>query len=334
MARILIGRLLAALTAVFGASVVAFVLLRALPSDPARLIVGPLASEEALQAQIRRMGLDRPLVEQYWIYATDFVRGDWGFSYVAGVPVRQLMAQRLPASIELGIAAFFIATLLAVSLAVFATYVRRGVDLPVRVSSFLALGIPPFWFGLISLMVFFEWLGIAPGPVGRLAFAERPPTITGLFVFDAIITGRWATAWEAVAHLVLPAVALALAPYGYVVRLLRANVLDSARAPHVRVALSKGISRWRAHRKHVVPNAILPTLTASGLLLAQLLGGSVLVEKVFNWPGVGTLVVDAILRQDFAVVQAFILLSALIYVFVNFIVDVLYGVIDPRLRRT
>jgi ABC-type dipeptide/oligopeptide/nickel transport system permease component len=226
------------------------------------------------------------------------------------------------------------ATVFAVSLAVIATYLGRGIDVTVRVTSFLALGIPPFWFGLISLIVFFEALGIAPGPFGRLSFAERPPHFIGLFVIDAIVAGQWTTAREALAHLALPAIALGLAPYGYVVRLLRANILDSSRAPHVRVALSKGITRWRAHRRHVVPNAILPTITASGLLLAQLLGGSVLVEKVFNWPGVGTLVVDAILRQDFAVVQAFILLSALIYVAVNLVVDVLYGMLDPRLRRT
>jgi ABC-type dipeptide/oligopeptide/nickel transport system permease component len=159
-----------------------------------------------------------------------------------------------------------------------------------------------------------------------------PPEVTRLYTVDALIAGQPGVFLDALRHLFLPAVALGLAPFAYLVRLLRANLLEVSREPFIVVVRSKGIGRWTAFARHALPNAFLPTLTASGLLLAQLLGGSVLVEKVFNWPGVGALVVDSILRQDYAVVQAFILLSAFAYVSINLVVDVLYGVIDPRVR--
>lgn len=332
MSKVLLSRLTAALIAVLGASIVSFVLLRALPSDPARLIAGPLASEAAIQEQYRRLGLDRPLFEQYTRYIADFVQGDWGFSYVAGTSVRQLFSQRLAATVELSLIAFLMAGIAAVLLGLAATFFRGKFDGVVRVIATIAMGTPPFWFGFLGLLLFFELMGWAPGPVGRLGNTPAPSPVTGLFTVDALLAGQWSTFVEAWRHLLLPAAALALAPFGYLVRLLRANILDVSRAQFVTVARSKGISRWRAHSKHITPNAALPTLTASGLILAQLLGGSVLIEKVFNWPGLGTLVVDAILRQDYAIVQAFILLSALVYVAVSLVVDVFYGVLDPRQR--
>jgi peptide/nickel transport system permease protein len=159
-----------------------------------------------------------------------------------------------------------------------------------------------------------------------------PPTVTGLYTVDAILTGQWGTLADALAHLLLPALTLGFAPFAYLVRLLRANLLEVAREQFILVVRSKGLGRWTAFARHALPNAFLPTLTAGGLLLAQLVAGSVLVERVFNWPGVGALVVTSILSQDYAVVQSFILLSAIAYVGVNLIVDMLYGVIDPRVR--
>jgi peptide/nickel transport system permease protein len=203
----------------------------------------------------------------------------------------------------------------------------------VRGVEFFGLGTPPFWFGLVLLIVFFEYLGWLPGPEGRLEPGRpAPPEVTRLYTVDALLAGDLATFWDAVEHLILPSVALALAPFAFLVRLLRASLLEVSREPFIVVVRSKGLGRWPAFSRHALPNAFLPTLTAAGLLLAQLIAGSVLVEKVFNWPGVGALVVDSILRQDFAVVQAFILLGAFAYVVVNLIVDILYGVIDPRVR--
>ena len=320
--------------AIFGASILAFVFMRVLPGDPARLIAGPLASEEAIEAQRERLGLNDSLPVQYWNYITDFLQGDWGFSFGAGQPVTTQVGNRLQASIELGLYAFLLCFVFAVGLALFVTYRRRPLaDGIVRGISFFGLGTPPFWFGLVLLIVFFEYLGWLPGPEGRLSPGTTPPPeVTRLYTIDALLAGELGTFWNAIEHLILPSVALALAPFAFLVRLLRASLLEVSREPFIVVVRSKGLGRWPAFSRHALPNAFLPTLTAAGLLLAQLLAGSVLVEKVFDWPGVGALVVDSILRQDFAVVQAFILLGAFAYVVVNLIVDILYGVIDPRVR--
>lgn len=334
MAQVIAGKVAAALGAIFGASIISFVFLRALPGNPARLIVGPLASQEAIDAMVEKLGLKDPIYVQYWNYVSGFFTGDWGFSYGAGQPVTTAIGSRLPASIELGIAAFLLAFVGAVVLALVSTYRHRPVvDGVVRGVSFLGLGTPPFWFGLLLLLAFFEYIPIFPGPEGRLGIsAEAPPHATSFFTIDALIAGQWSTLGQALWHLVLPAAALGLAPFAFLVRLLRANLLEVSREQFIVVARSKGLGRWAAFARHALPNAFLPTLTAAGLLLAQLLAGSVLVEKVFDWPGVGALIVDAILRQDYAVVQSFILLSAIAYVVVNLVVDLLYGVIDPRVR--
>ena len=327
-------KIVGALAAVFGASLIAFLLLRVLPGNPARIVVGPLATEEALREQENAMGLHDPVWTQYWLYVKGFVTGDWGFAYSAGESVREQIGSRLPATLELGFYAFLLSLVLAVLLALVSTYRRRPiVDGTVRGLAFFGLGTPPFWFGLIALLLLTQVWTIFPGPDGRLGIDHSPPpAVTHFYTFDALIAREWGTARDAYAHLVLPVVTLALAPLSFLVRLLRANLLDISRENFIVVVRSKGLGRWRAFSRHALPNAFLPTLTASGLLLAQLLTGSVLVERVFNWPGVGSLVVDSILRQDFAVVQTFILLSACFYVAINLLVDVLYGVIDPRVR--
>ncbi len=334
MIRAAASKLSGALMAIFGASVFAFIFMRVFPGNPARLIVGPLASNEAIIQQEKAMGLDQPLWVQYWRYIKGIFTGDWGFAYSAGETVKHEIVARLPASAELGLYAFLFAFVLAVILALAATYRHRPwVDGTIRGVSFLGLGTPPFWFGLIVLLLFSQVWGIFPGPDGRLGpNTTPPPTYTHFYTIDAVAAGQWGTAWDALRHLMLPAITLGLAPFAFLVRLLRANLLDVSRENFIVVVRSKGLGRWPAFSHHALPNAFLPTLTAGGLLLAQLISGSVLVEKVFNWPGIGALIVDSILRQDFAVVQTFVLLSAVAYVAVNFAVDVLYGVIDPRVR--
>lgn len=334
MGRLVASKLSGAVMAVFGASLVAFIFLRALPGNPARLIVGPLATPAAIVNQERAMGLDEPLYTQYWRYIEGIFTGNWGFSYSSGETVRYELLQRLPASIELGLYAFLFAFVAAVVLALVATYRRRRwVDATIRGISFFGLGTPPFWFGLVALLLLTQVWPIFPGPTGRLsANVLPPPTVTHLYTIDALIAGQWHTEVDALWHLALPAITLGLAPFAFLVRLLRANLLDTSRENFIVVARSKGLGRWAAFARHALPNAFLPTLTASGLLLAQLLAGSVLVEEVFDWPGVGQFVVNAVLEEDYAVVQTFVILSAIAYVVVNFVVDILYGVVDPRVR--
>lgn len=336
MLRFFATRLGGGLVSIFGASLLAFLFLRKMPGDPAQLVLGPLASEDAIAALREEMGLNDPIWTQYWHYVRDFFTGDWGFSYSAGQDVSTQISSRLPASIELGLWAFGFAFVAAVLLALLSTYRRRPVvDGITRAAAFVGLGTPPFWLALMLLVVFYSWLGWFPGPEGRISEGvPLPPKITGMVTVDALLSGNLRAFGDAFMHIVLPAIALGLAAFALLVRLLRANLLEVGREPFLVVSRSKGLSRWSAYSRHALPNAFLPTLTAGGLLLAQMIGGSVLVEKVFNWPGVGSLVVDSILRQDFSVVQAFILLSACAYVVVNLLVDVLYGVLDPRVRST
>lgn len=327
-------RLSLALISIIGASVIAFVILRVAPGDPARLVLGQFATPAQLAEFRRANGLDLNLATQYWRFISHFVAGNWGFSYGSGVPVRHLLLSRLPATVELALAAFAWAAAAAVLLALACTYRSRPrLERSVNAVAFVGLAAPPFWLALLALLGLSLKLGLFPGPDGQinpnLAAFPHP---TGFLLIDSLLAGRLDAFASAVSHLILPAFVLGLGVWAYLYRLLRANLLEVANEPFLMVVESKGIRRWTAFRRHALPNAGLPTLTAAGLVLAWLLGGSVLVEAVFDWPGVGTRVVEAVGQKDYAVVQAFIMLSAATYVAVNFLVDLLYGVVDPRIR--
>ncbi len=282
------------LIALVGASLFCFVVLHVAPGDPARLYLGPFATAKAVAELDAKLGLNQPIPRQYVTYVGDFLCGDWGFSYSTGESVARELASRLPATLELGLCAFTLAVLAAVALALAAAYRRgRATDAAAVGFSFFSLGVPPFWFGLMLLVVFFEQLGWLPGPDGRLSLGVAPPPpLTRLYTLDALLHGQFATLLDAARHLALPAITLALAPFGFLFRLLRANLLDTEREPFILVARSRGVGRWAAFVRHALPNAVLPTLTAAGLLFGQLLAGSVLVERVFNWPGAGALVTE------------------------------------------
>lgn len=327
-------RVLGSLGAVFGASILAFVIMRVLPGDPARLILGPLAPHSAVVSLRHQIGLDQPIYVQYWKYITHFFQGDWGYSYGEGDSVRHLIGDRAPATIELALFSFLITMVAGVGLALFTTYRHRPVaDRVIRGASYFGFGTPPFFMALILLIIFFSSLHILPGPEGRLAQTTAPPpSVTHLYTIDSLLAGQFGVFWQVIVHLILPAVALGITEWAFLVRLLRANLLEVSREPFIIVARGKGLPRRLAFRRHALPNAFLPTLTVSGLILGEFLAGSVLIERVFNWPGVGALVFDAIIKQDYAIVQTFILLSAVMFVIVNLVVDLLYVVIDPRLR--
>jgi len=327
-------RVLGSLGAIFGATILAFIIMRALPGNPARLIVGPLATPQALASVSHEIGLDKPIITQYWLFISHFFEGNWGYSYADGKSVSALIGERLPATIELAIFSFGITMICAILAALLVTYRRRPIaDRILRGVAYLGFGTPPFFIALILLIVFFRSFHVLPGPEGRLGLqATTPPAVTHMYTLDALIAGKFGTFWSAIEHLILPGVALGLSSFSFIVRLLRANLLEVSREPFITVARGKGLRRWTAFRRHALPNAFLPTLTAGGLVLGEFLAGSVLIERVFNWPGIGSLVFDAIVKQDYAIVQTFILLSAVMFVLVNLIVDLLYAVIDPRVR--
>jgi ABC-type dipeptide/oligopeptide/nickel transport system permease component len=334
MSRVIAYRILGSVAAILGASLLAFLIMRVLPGDPARQILGPLATPKAIAEVNQQLGLNEPLLSQYWHYISDFFRGDWGYSYALNTDVKTLFVERFPATIELALFSFLLTMTAAVGLALLSTYRHRPLtDMLVRGSSYIGFGMPPFFLALLLLIVFFKTLGILPGPEGQLAVgATPPPTVTHLYAVDALLAGQFATFWESFTRLLLPAIALGIGAFSFMVRLLRANLLEVSREPFLLVARGKGLPRWTAFRRHALPNAFLPTLTSAGLVLGEFLAGSVLVERVFDWPGIGSLVFEAIVKQDFAIVQAFILLSAVMFVLVNLLVDILYAVIDPRVR--
>lgn len=334
MVRVVGLRLLGSIGAVLGATLLAFLIMRVLPGNPARLILGPLATQHAVSSLRDQIGLNKPLWVQFWRYLSDFFRGHWGYSYSDGESVGKLIGDRAPATIELALYSFVFTMLAAVGFALLSTYKHRPIaDRIVRGASYLGFGTPPFFLALLLLIVFFTSLHVLPGPEGRLGLQVAPPhKVTGLFTVDALIAGEPGKAWEAFVHLLLPAIALGISSFSFLVRLLRANLLEISRETFITVARGKGLRRWTAFRRHALPNAFLPTLTAGGLVLGEFLAGSVLIERVFNWPGIGSLVFEAITKQDYAIVQTFILLSAVMFVLVNLIVDLLYAVIDPRVR--
>ena len=334
MSRVIAYRILGSIAAIIGASLLAFLIMRVLPGDPARQILGPLATPKAIAEVNHELGLDEPIFAQYIHYLTDFFRGDWGYSYALNSSVKTLFVDRFPATIELALFSFLITMSAAVGLALLSTYRHRPVtDMLVRGASYIGFGTPPFFLALLLLIVFFKTFHVLPGPEGRLPVgATPPPTVTHLYSVDALLAGQFNTFWQSFQHLLLPAIALGIGSFSFIVRLLRANLLEVSREPFLLVARGKGLPRWTAFRRHALPNAFLPTLTSAGLVLGEFLAGSVLVERIFDWPGIGSLVFEAIVKQDFAIVQAFILLSAVLFVLVNLLVDILYAVIDPRVR--
>ncbi|MBF0817169.1 ABC transporter permease [Microbacterium paludicola] len=315
------------------ASVLSFVILRMLPGDPARLIVGPLASDAAVEAMRVQLGVEQPIFQQYASYIGGFLTGQWGFSYSNGADVATVISMRLPATLELAIFAFVFAVAGALVVATLATYLRSWAAGLSKTLALVGLGTPPFWLALVLILVFAVNAGVLPGPEGRLSrWLAPPPFVTGLYTIDALLAGDLVVLSDALAHLVLPAIALGAVPWAFLVRLLTANQLDVMSASFVVVVRSKGKSRWSAHTRHVVHNALLPTITSGGVILATLITSSVLIEQTFDWPGIGRVLVEGIQRQDFGIVQVFILLSAFIYVGANLVTDFILELVDPRLR--
>ncbi|NYD76946.1 ABC transporter permease [Arthrobacter cupressi] len=334
MTSTLLKRLGVALATIFGASIFTFVLLRKVPGDPARAIAGDTATEETVAALRQSMGLDDNLFVQYGNYMGSLLRGDFGFSYSTGNSVGTLLGQRLPATLELGLLSVIIAIVAAVLAASFAVYSRRRwPDQAVRAASSLAMGSPPFWIALLALMVFSIQLGIFPGPEGRLSPGMlKPPNITGMFTVDSLLAGQWGTFANAAWHLILPAAIVTLGPFAFLSRLYRNQLRGTLRETFVAVSRSHGLRRLPVYNRHVAPHGLLSLLPAASLLFADLLAGSLLVEKVFGWPGIGSMTADAIIQKDFAVVQAVLLLAAVLYVVVSLLADLLMTAADPRTR--
>ena len=323
----------------FGLSVLLFAWLRALPGDPARALLGDRATPKAIEQLNKFYGFDKPLVSQYLSYTGRLVRGDFGTSPRTGEPVLGTFLERFPATVELAIAALIFAIVVGIPLGYLAAKRPGGaLDFFTVGASLLGVVIPVFVLAYLLKIVFAVGLS---GPLQALAFLpasgrQNPwidaTHITNFYVLDGLMTREWDAAFDAVAHLILPAIALGSIPLAIIVRMTRASVIDVLNEDYVRTATAKGLAAGLITRRHVLRNAMLPVSTTIGLQTGALLSGAVLTESVFAFNGIGSYLFDAISGLDFAVLQGFILFIALIYALVNLAVDLLYGVIDPRLR--
>ena len=316
-------------------SVGTFSLAHALPGDPLSSVI---SERQANNPQVRaafekRWGFDRPLPVQYLYYVRNLLRGDLGESIAKRRPVSDELKQRVPATIELTLFAMGFAVLVGVPLGIVSAVRHdRWPDHLARFLTLIGTSVPVFWLGLLLLYVFFYRLQWLPGP-GRLDVGMRPPaTITGMVTLDALLARDWDVLGTALKRLVLPAIVLGAYAMGIVARMLRSSLLSALGDDYVRTARAKGLVERRVVAGHALRNALIPTVTVLGLTVASLLAGAVLTETIFSWPGVGSFAVDAALKLDYPGLLGVTLVVAVVYVLVNLLVDIVYGILDPRIR--
>jgi len=332
MLRYLVRRLLLLVPILFGVSLLIFFWIRALPGSPAESLLGERARPQLVQAYRHRYGLDQPIYKQYWAYLKTTLQGDLGVSVASRRRVTYEIKQRFPATVELALAAMLFAITIGVPLGFIAAKKHGGVyDNSSLVLSLIGISIPIFFLAIILKYIFAIRLGWLPS-VGRESITSEAKHPTNFYILDAIIERDWAALGDSIKHLILPAIALGSIPLAVIARITRAATLDVQNEDYVRTARAKGLPPATVDRRHVFRNALLPVTTIIGLQTGLLLSGAVLTETVFAWPGMGSWLRDAIFNRDYPVLQGGILFLAIVFVFVNLIVDLSYAIINPRIR--
>jgi peptide/nickel transport system permease protein len=334
MLSMVLKRLLLAVPSLIGVVIVTFLLTRALPGDPAAYFAGPAATKEAIQEVRVKLGLDKSLPQQFLGYVMDLARGDMGSALTTGQPVAAEIRARLPASAELTLIGLILAMGIAVPLGIFAaTNPNSLIDHACRVVATAGVSLPVFFTGLILVYVFYYLLGWSPAPLGRLdVFYSEPAKVTGFYLIDSAIARDWEVFLASLKQLILPALTLGIFSLAPIARMTRASMLAVLASDFVRTARASGLTPFTVIVTYAFRNAMLPVVTTLGMVFSFLLGANVLVEKVFAWPGIGSYAVEALIASDFAPVQGFVLTMAIMYVALNLLIDILYGLIDPRVR--
>lgn len=316
-----------------GVSVIVFVVARVIPADPVGAILGGNAPPDLIDDMRHRLGLDKPLINQFLDYMFGLLKGDLGVSLKSNRPVTTDIADFFPATLELAIAATFVSILLGITLGIFsAVYRNRFIDHFSRVFSILGVSMPVFWTGLLLLLLFYYKLGWLPG-TGRLSlFTPAPDRITGLLIIDSLLTLNFEAFKDALSHIILPAVVLGYSATASIARITRSSMLDVLRQDYIRTAKAKGIGKRLVIYRHALRNALIPVVTIIGLTFGGLLEGAVLTETIFGWPGLGRYIVNALLFLDYPAVMGGTLFVAVVYSLVNLVVDIVYAVLDPRMR--
>ncbi|MGI8614672.1 MAG: ABC transporter permease [Nocardioidaceae bacterium] len=332
MLRYTVRRLGLMVPTLFGLSLLLFFWIRILPGDPARSLLGQRATPETVAAVNKTYGFDQPIWKQYLSYMNALLHGDFGTSIKTKEPVAGAFLDKLPATIELSLLALLLAVLVGIPLGYYAgRHQGSWLDTTIVSGSLIGVVTPVFFLAILLKFVFARQLGLLP-TVGRADARITADHPTGLYVLDGILTGNLGASWDALQHLILPALALGTIPLAIIVRITRAAVSEVVHEDYVRTAEAKGLSATTINRRHVLRNALLPVVTTIGLQLGLLLSGAVLTETVFALDGVGQYLYRAITVRDYPVLQGFIIFIALIYSLVNLLVDLSYGFIDPRVR--
>ncbi len=330
--RYLVRRLVLTVPVVVGVLFIVFMILHLIPGDPIQVMfAGTGASLEQREAMRHALGLDRPLPVQFVSYLWNALHGDFGQSIHFNEPVLQLVLQRMPATIELALAGLIIGLMFAVPAGILAGTKRNSIiDYMVMVSATLGISLPTFWVGILLIMLVAVNLGWLPS-YGRIAYGDHLTPVTGFYLVDALITRNMPAFRDAVAHLILPALTLGLSAATFTARLVRSSMLEQINKAYVTTARAKGLHERRVVLHHVVRNALIPVITMISVEFGDLLGGAVLTETIFAWPGIGRLVIQAINTRDFPLVQGTVLFFALIRLTINFVTDIAYVWIDPRI---
>jgi peptide/nickel transport system permease protein len=329
--RFLVRRLLQAIPTLLILSILIFAWLRALPGGPAAALLGDKATPEKIANLNHVLGLDQPVIIQYFKFLGRAITGDFGSSLVSSQPVMGEIGTYLPATIELGICAMIIAVAIGIPAGYLSARYRGGVaDNVIILLTLIGVAVPVFFLGYMMQDLLAGPLGLPSQ--GRQTAGLDATSITNFAVLDGIMTSEWDAVWDAILHLILPAFALATIPLAVITRITRASVLEVFNEDFIRTANSKGLTQPVVRRRHVLRNGLLPVVTTIGLQTGALLGGAVLTERVFNFRGLGFLLAEGIERRDYPRLQALLLFGALVYVLVNMLVDVSYGIIDPRVR--
>jgi len=332
MAAYTIRRLLMLIPVLLGMTIIVFSIIHAIPGDPAETILGDKASEASKQELRLALGLDKPLYQQYGVYMQKLISGDLGKSIRTHISISKEIRPYLAATLELTLVSMAIAVFVGVNAGIISAWKQNSwFDYIFMVMALIGVSMPIFWLGLMEQWVFavkLHWLPTS----GRMNARDPVDAITNLYMLDSILSGRLDQLWTVVRHLLLPGIALATIPMAIIARMTRSSMLEVMRSDFIRTARAKGLSQFFVIYKHALKNALIPVVTVIGIQIGLLLGGAVLTETIFAWPGIGRYIYDAIGYRDYPVIQSGILLIAVIFVLVNLLVDLLYAFLDPRIN--
>jgi len=328
----IVRRILIMIPTLLGVSVIVFLMLHLTPGDPAELLMGERASEEALQEIREHLGLNKPVYVQYGMFLKQLMKGDLGETIWTRQKVWIEVKQRFPATIELSIVALFISCILGMVLGIISATKQYSIfDYLSMLGALIGVSMPIFWLGLVFMLIFSLNLGWLPMS-GRLSVGIDLETVTNFYILDAVLTGNWAAFRDALWHIIMPAFTLSTIPTAIIARMTRSSMLEVLRQDYIKTAKAKGLSQFKVVFKHALRNALIPVVTTIGLQFGVLLCGAILTETIFAWPGVGKWIYDAVMQRDYMVIRSGTLFLASIFIVINLCVDLLYAVINPRIK--